>query len=149
MKRKLLPRAEPSTPPRSGLERISAEVNSSQAENGHNAAILLRVLPPLNEALDVPDRVARTQRLQQSAIQLLVKEKAVFSRAGVRSQSGSRSSKRFVCKVSAIYAGPRSAMLQTEISKKRCSDIARPSWSVRLASTLRQNPCSGSPRCSA
>jgi hypothetical protein len=43
--------------------------------NGHNAAILLRVLPPLYEALDVPDRVARTRRLQQRAIQLLIKDR--------------------------------------------------------------------------
>jgi hypothetical protein len=43
--------------------------------NGHNAAILLRVLPPLYEALDVPDRVPRTRRLQQRAIQLLIKDK--------------------------------------------------------------------------
>ena len=42
--------------------------------NGHNAAILLRVLPPLYEALDVPDRVARTRRLQPRAIQLLIKD---------------------------------------------------------------------------
>jgi hypothetical protein len=47
----------------------------SALRNGHNAAILLRVLPPLYEALDVPDRVARTQRLQQRAIQLLIKDK--------------------------------------------------------------------------
>jgi hypothetical protein len=43
--------------------------------NGHNAAILLRVLPPLYEALDVADRAARTQRLRQRAIQLLIKDK--------------------------------------------------------------------------
>jgi hypothetical protein len=43
--------------------------------NGHNAAILLEVLPPLYEALDAPDRVARTHRLQQRAIQVLTKDK--------------------------------------------------------------------------
>lgn len=43
--------------------------------NGHNAAILLQVLPPLYEALEVPDRLARTRRMQQSAIQLLIKDK--------------------------------------------------------------------------
>jgi hypothetical protein len=43
--------------------------------NGHNATILLRVLPPLYEVLDVPDRAGRTQRLQQRAIQLLIKDK--------------------------------------------------------------------------
>jgi hypothetical protein len=31
--------------------------------------------PPLYEALDVPDRAARTQRLRQRAIQLLLKDK--------------------------------------------------------------------------
>ena len=43
--------------------------------NGQNAAVLLRVLPPLYDALDVPDRAARTRRLQQRAIQLLIKDK--------------------------------------------------------------------------
>jgi hypothetical protein len=43
--------------------------------NGHNALILLRVLPPLYEALDVPDRGSRARRLQQRAIQLLIKDK--------------------------------------------------------------------------
>ena len=43
--------------------------------NGHNAGILLRVLPPFYEALAVPDRAARTQRLQQRAIALLMKDK--------------------------------------------------------------------------
>jgi hypothetical protein len=47
----------------------------SALHNGHNAAILLRVLPPLFEALDVPDRGPRTRRLQQRAIQLLIKDK--------------------------------------------------------------------------
>jgi len=47
----------------------------SALRNGHNAAILLRVLPPLYEALDVPDRETRTRRLQQRAIQLLIKDK--------------------------------------------------------------------------
>ncbi|MGH9432339.1 MAG: hypothetical protein ACRD3T_12435 [Terriglobia bacterium] len=41
----------------------------------HNAAVLVNLLPPFYEALDVPDRIARTQRVQQRAIQLLVKEK--------------------------------------------------------------------------
>jgi len=51
--------------------------------SGHNAAILLRVLPPLYEALDAPDRVARTQRLQQRAIQLLIKDKQFAAALGV------------------------------------------------------------------
>jgi hypothetical protein len=42
--------------------------------NGHNAAILLRVLPPLYEVLDVPDRGSRARRLQQRAVQLLIKD---------------------------------------------------------------------------
>ncbi len=47
----------------------------SALRNGHNAAILLRVLPPFYEALDVPDRESRVRRLQQRAIQLLIKDK--------------------------------------------------------------------------
>jgi hypothetical protein len=43
--------------------------------NGHNAAVLIKLLPPFYETLDVPDRVARTQRIQQRAIQLLIKDK--------------------------------------------------------------------------
>jgi hypothetical protein len=43
--------------------------------NGHNASVLIKLLPPFYEALSVPDRVARTQRLQQRAIQLFVKDK--------------------------------------------------------------------------
>ena len=43
--------------------------------NGHNAAVLIKLLPPFYEALDVPDRTARTERLQQRAIQLLIKDK--------------------------------------------------------------------------
>jgi hypothetical protein len=42
---------------------------------GHNAGVLANILPPFYEALDVPDRVARTARLQQRAIQILIKEK--------------------------------------------------------------------------
>lgn len=43
--------------------------------SGRNAAILIKVLPPFYEALDMPDRGPRTQRLQQRAIALLIKEK--------------------------------------------------------------------------
>jgi hypothetical protein len=43
--------------------------------NGRNAAALIKLLPPLYEAFDVSDRAARTERLQQRAIQLLIKEK--------------------------------------------------------------------------
>ena len=48
--------------------------------NGHNAALLLQLLPPFYEALDVSDRAARTQRLQQRAIQQLIKDK-LFAQA--------------------------------------------------------------------
>ena len=43
--------------------------------NGHNATVLTSILPPFYEALDVPDRVARIERLQQRAIQVLIKDK--------------------------------------------------------------------------
>lgn len=43
--------------------------------NGHNAALLIQLLPPFYEVVDAPDRPARTQRLQQRAIQLLIKDK--------------------------------------------------------------------------
>jgi hypothetical protein len=43
--------------------------------NGRNAGILVRVLPPFYEALGVSDRAARIERLQQRAIQLLIKDK--------------------------------------------------------------------------
>lgn len=43
--------------------------------NARNAAILIQLLPPFYELLDVPDRQTRTQRLQQRAIQLLIKDK--------------------------------------------------------------------------
>ncbi len=43
--------------------------------NAHNAAVLGKVLPPFYEALSIPDSEARTKRLQQRAIQVLVKEK--------------------------------------------------------------------------
>lgn len=43
--------------------------------NSHNAGVLIKLLPPFYEALDIPDRQARIQRLQQKAIQLLMKDK--------------------------------------------------------------------------
>jgi hypothetical protein len=43
--------------------------------NGRNATVLLNVLPPFLEALDVPDRDARMQRLRQKAAALLIKDK--------------------------------------------------------------------------
>ena len=42
---------------------------------GRNAAVLLKVLPPFYEVLGVPDHIARTERLRQRAIQLLIKDK--------------------------------------------------------------------------
>ena len=43
--------------------------------SGRNAAILLKLLPSFYEVLGIPDRVARTARLEQRAIQLLIKDK--------------------------------------------------------------------------
>jgi AAA domain len=43
--------------------------------SAHNASILLRVLPPLYEALLLPDIQARKDRLQQQTIDLLLKDK--------------------------------------------------------------------------
>ena len=42
--------------------------------NGHNAAVLVSMLPPFYEALDIPDREARSQRIRQRGIQLLIKD---------------------------------------------------------------------------
>lgn len=43
--------------------------------SGRNAAVLIKLLPPLYESLGMLDRVARTARLQKRAIQLLLKDK--------------------------------------------------------------------------
>ena len=43
--------------------------------NGHNATVLLRLLPPLYEVLGIPNHAARTEGLQQRAVQLLMKER--------------------------------------------------------------------------
>jgi hypothetical protein len=43
--------------------------------NARNAAILIQLLPPFYELLEVPDRQTRTQRLEQRAIQFLIKDK--------------------------------------------------------------------------
>ena len=43
--------------------------------SGQNAAILIKLLPAFYDALGVPDRGARIQRMQQRAIQLLIKDK--------------------------------------------------------------------------
>ncbi len=52
------------------LEELEAAVF-----NGRNAAILVKLIPPLYEALNVPDRLVRTQRLQQRSIHLLMKDR--------------------------------------------------------------------------
>jgi hypothetical protein len=52
-----------------------AEELEAAVFNGRNAEILVKLLPPFYEALDLPDRDARTQRLLKRAVQLLVKEK--------------------------------------------------------------------------
>jgi hypothetical protein len=52
------------------LEELEAAVF-----NAHNASILIKVLPPFYEALDLPDRAARAANLRQRAVQLFTKEK--------------------------------------------------------------------------
>ena len=52
-----------------------AEELEAAVFNGRNAEILVKLLPPFYEALDLPDRDARTQRLLNRAVQLLVKDK--------------------------------------------------------------------------
>ncbi len=52
-----------------------AEELEAAVFNGHNAEILVKLLPPFYEALDLPDRETRTQRLLKRAVQLLVKDK--------------------------------------------------------------------------
>ncbi len=43
--------------------------------NGHNAMVLMRVIPGFYQALDVPDRERRVERLRQKSIQLFMKDK--------------------------------------------------------------------------
>jgi len=52
-----------------------AEELEAAVFNGHNAEILVKLLPPFYEALDLPDRDARRHRLLKRASQLLVKDK--------------------------------------------------------------------------
>jgi hypothetical protein len=47
-----------------------------------HAADLIRLLPPFYEALGVPDSPARTDRLRQKAIQLLIKDKQYTAALG-------------------------------------------------------------------
>ena len=60
-----------------------AEELEAAVFNGRNAEILVKLLPPFYEALDLPDRAARSQRLMKRAIQLLVKEKQYLSALAV------------------------------------------------------------------
>ncbi len=59
----------------SSKSKFWVEELESALFNSHNAGVLVNLLPPFYEALDVPDRGVRIQRLQQRAIQLLMKEK--------------------------------------------------------------------------
>jgi hypothetical protein len=63
------------------LMEIAPKTNAwvEELESGllgsHNAEMLFDLLPPLYEVLDLPDRIGRVQRIQQSAIQMLIKER--------------------------------------------------------------------------
>jgi hypothetical protein len=63
------------------LTEIAPKTNTwvEELESGllgsHNAELLFDLLPPLYEVLDLPDRIGRVQRIQQSAIQMLIKER--------------------------------------------------------------------------
>jgi hypothetical protein len=63
------------------LMEIAPKTNTwvEELESGllgsHNAEMLFDLLPPLYEVLDLPDRIGRVQRIQQSAIQMLIKER--------------------------------------------------------------------------
>jgi hypothetical protein len=61
--------------------------------NGHNAALLIRLLPPFYEALQIPDRTIRIDRLKQRAIQMLIKEKQFASALGALRASRERQPK--------------------------------------------------------
>ena len=65
----------------------------SALHNGHNAALLIRLLPPFYEALQIPDRTIRIDRLKQRAIQLLIKEKQFTSALGALRASRERQPK--------------------------------------------------------
>ena len=60
-----------------------AEELEAAVFNGRNADILVKVLPPFYQALDLPDSEARTQRLRKRAIQLLIKDKQFASALAV------------------------------------------------------------------
>jgi tetratricopeptide (TPR) repeat protein len=66
--------------------QIWAEELEGAVFNGHNAEILVRLLPAFYEALDLPDRESRTQRLLKRAVQMLVKDKQYASALAVLRQ---------------------------------------------------------------
>jgi tetratricopeptide (TPR) repeat protein len=70
------------------MEELESALN-----NGHNAALLIRLLPPFYEALQVPDRTARIDLLKQRAIQLLIKEKQFAAALGALRASHERQPK--------------------------------------------------------
>jgi hypothetical protein len=55
--------------------RVWIEELETALSNGTNASELIRLLPPFYEALGVQDSPARSERLRQKAIQLLMKDK--------------------------------------------------------------------------
>ena len=65
----------------------------SALHNGRNAALLIRLLPPFYEALQVSDRTIRIDRLKQRAVQLLIKEKQFTSALGALRASHERQPK--------------------------------------------------------
>jgi hypothetical protein len=67
----------------SARSKAWVEELESAVFNGHNAALLVNLLPPFYQALDMPDRAGRTERLRQRAIQLLMKEKQFASALAV------------------------------------------------------------------
>ncbi len=54
---------------------VWVEELESALVNGHNANVLLSLLPPLYEVLGIPNHVARTARLQDKAVHVLMKER--------------------------------------------------------------------------
>jgi hypothetical protein len=57
--------------------RVKAWIDELEAGvfNGHNALVLMRVIPGFYDALDLPERETRIARLKQKSIQLLLKDK--------------------------------------------------------------------------
>lgn len=63
------------------LVEIASKTNAwvqeleSALVSGHNASVLLNILPPFYEVLGIPDHIARTEQLKQRAVQLLMKDR--------------------------------------------------------------------------